>query len=105
MPSCATIITPSSARSIHILGTREAATPLRSQVEEALSACAGPVSVDFDGLLATQSFMDEFLGMLILRHGPSVLDRLRLLNCHEDVQAVARLVTEIRSRDFEAARQ
>jgi hypothetical protein len=105
MPSCATVIAPPSAPPIHILGTREAATPLRMQVEEALGASTEPVAIDFQGLLVTQSFMDEFLGMLILRHGPSILDRISLLNCHEDVQVVARLVAEIRSRDFAAARE
>lgn len=103
MSAYATKIAPAPAPAVFMLGTRDVATPIRSQVEQALSDGAPEVCVDFEGLLVTQSFMDEFLGVLILRHGPSILDKLKLLNCHDDVKVAAQLVTFIRSRDFEQA--
>jgi len=45
--------------------------------------------------------MDEFLGMLILRHGPKILERVVLQNCDDDVKAVAEFVAKIRVRDFQ----
>lgn len=47
--------------------------------------------------------MDEFLGVMILRRGPAVLDRMIFRNCNDDVKAVIHLVTSIRTRDYEAS--
>ena len=95
---------PAPAPAVFMLGTRDVATPLRTDVEKALAEGASEVCVDFEGLLVTQSFMDEFLGVLILRHGPGILDRITLANCHDDVKVTAELVTFIRSRDFNSQR-
>ena|SRR5688572_29745130 len=104
MSLCLTTITPAPVPTVFMLGTRDVATPLRTQVEEALSDGVEQVCVDFQGLLVTQSFMDEFLGVLILRHGPSILDKLTFSNCHEDVRVAAELVTFVRSRDFDTSK-
>jgi hypothetical protein len=86
-----------------MLGTRVAAAELRDQVESGLDeGCT--VQVDFKGLLVSQSFMDEFLGVLITRHGPAVLDRVEFKNCHDEVKAAARFVTNMRSREYEEIR-
>jgi hypothetical protein len=87
---------------ILMLGTRAAATDIRSQVEVGLEA-GQTVCVDFQGVLVSQSFMDELLGVLIVRHGPAVLERLVLRNCHEEVRAAARFVTKIRTAEFETS--
>jgi hypothetical protein len=82
-----------------MLGTRDVAAPLRTQVQEAIDAHHVPVCVDFQGLLVSQSFMDEFLGMLILRNGPAILKMIVFENCHADVKAAIDLVATVRSRD------
>jgi hypothetical protein len=84
-----------------MLGTRDVAAPLRTKVEAALDARPGSaICVDFEGLLVSQSFMDEFLGVLILRHGPDILDRVIFRNCNDDVKATVQFVASIRSRDY-----
>lgn len=60
----------------------------------------GSVCVDFGGLLVSQSFMDEFLGVMILRHGPSILERVVFRNCNDDVKAAVELVASVRSADY-----
>jgi STAS-like domain of unknown function (DUF4325) len=100
---CALTISAGPGPEIFMLGTRAAATDLRAQVEKALDN-ASAVCIDFDGYLTSQSFMDEFLGVLITRYGPSILDRLVLKNCHEEVRAAAQFVTSIRSKEFMQAR-
>lgn len=87
-----------------MLGTRDVAAPLRQRVEAAIEAGGIPVCVDFAELLVTQSFMDEFLGVLILRHGPRILDQIVFRNCRDDVKAAIELVAMVRSRDYQARR-
>lgn len=99
--ACAATIPASLGPNIFMLGTRDVATPLRDKVESALDASIGSVCVDFRGLLVSQSFMDEFLGVMILRRGPAVLDRVIFRNCNDDVKAAIRLVATIRTRDYE----
>jgi hypothetical protein len=85
---------------IFMLGTRDVALPLRKAVEEALDRGESTVCVDFADVLVSHSFMDEFLGGLILRRGPSVLDRVILRNCAADVKAAARFVVSVRSSHY-----
>jgi hypothetical protein len=98
--ACATRVLASRDSAIFMLGTRDVAAPLRSQVQDAIDANQTPVCVDFQGRLASQSFMDEFLGMLILRNGPAILERIIFQNCHDDVKATINLVATIRSKDY-----
>ena len=98
--ACETSIPAGPDPATFILGTRDVATPLRRQVEAALQKGMGAVCVDFGGLLVSQSFMDEFLGVMILRHGPSVLERVVFRNCNDDVKAAVDLVASVRSADF-----
>jgi len=82
------------------MGTRTAAVPLRSQVESALQNTSGDICLDFTGLTVTQGYMDELLGVLILRYGPSVLQRVAFKSCSEDVKAVIQFVANTRGRDY-----
>jgi hypothetical protein len=100
--ACATTIPAGRGSDMFILGTRAAAAQLRQGVENALAECGNCVCVDFHGVLVSQSFMDEFLGVLITRHGPAILERIALKNCHPDVKAAAQFVTSVRSREFQA---
>lgn len=87
---------------IFMLGTRDVAQPLRLEVESALESGVPTVCVDFRGLSVTQSFMDEFIGVLILRHGAAVLDRIVLQNCSDDVRVIAEVVASVRLRQTTA---
>jgi hypothetical protein len=85
---------------IYTLGTRTAAIPLRQQVESVLKSTQGDICLDFEGTTVTQGYMDELLGVLILRHGPSILARVAFRSCSEDVKAVIQFVANTRGRDF-----
>jgi len=98
--NCGSTVLASTDPSIFILGTREEALPLRQQVERALDQSKLTVCVDFCGITVTQSFIDEFVGVLILRRGPSLLERLAFRQCSEEVQAVIRFVVSSRIQDF-----
>lgn len=82
------------------LGTRTAAVPLRQQVEAALRETQGDICLDFSGVTVTQGYMDELLGVLILRHGPSVLQRVAFKACSEDVKSVIQFVANTRGSDY-----
>jgi hypothetical protein len=82
------------------LGTRSAAKPLRQQVELALQSTQGDICLDFEGITVTQGYMDELLGVLILRYGPSVVERVAFKACSDDVKAVIQFVANTRGRDF-----
>ena len=98
--NCGSTVLASTDPSIFILGTRDEAIPLRQQVERALDLSELAVCVDFCGTTVTQSFIDELVGVLILRRGPAVLQRLGFRQCSEEVQAVIRFVAASRIRDF-----
>jgi hypothetical protein len=101
--TCTATIPADLGPSIFMLGTRDVAAPLRDKVERALDTSEGSVCVDFRELLVSHSFMDEFLGVMILRRGPVVLDRVIFRNCNDDVKAVVQLVASIRTQDYGAS--
>jgi len=74
-----------------LVGARSTAMPLREQVEEILTQGA-EVVFDFTSVGVTQSFIDELVGVLILRHGPDVLGRLTFKSCSDDVRAIIEFV-------------
>jgi hypothetical protein len=94
-----TLTIASNTDSVKVLGTRYSAISLRERVEERLESCR-TVEVDFNGSFVTQSFVDELFGPLILRIGPTVLQRLVFLGCSEDTQAILKLVFASRLKDF-----
>jgi hypothetical protein len=94
-----TLTIASSTNSKQVLGTRYSAISLRERVEERLASCEA-VQVDFDGVFVTQSFVDELFGPIILRMGPTVLQRLVFLGCSEDTRAILKLVFASRIKDF-----
>lgn len=83
----------------HLVGARATATPLREQVEEALAQGA-EIVFDFSAVQATQSFIDELIGVLILRHGPDILSRLIFKSCSSDVRAVIEFVAADRCDQY-----
>lgn len=101
--ACPTTIPACLDPAIFMLGTRDIATPLRIKVESAIDEGHFPVCVDFGGLLATQSFLDEFLAPLILRHGPPILEKIVFKSCHDDLKAAIELVVTVRSSEYLAS--
>ena len=83
----------------HLVGARSTAMPLRAQVETTLAKGA-EIVFDFSSLGATQSFIDELVGALILRHGPDILDRLIFKSCSDDVRAIIEFVVADRCDQY-----
>ena len=80
-------------------GSRKRAALLRAELEEQLDEHTR-VTVDFSGVEVTQSFVDELVGVLVLRDGPAILKRLTFKGCSRDVQALLRFVCQTRANDF-----
>lgn len=87
------------ASSGRLVSTRAMAFPLREQVEEALLR-GDEVVLDFKGVQATQLCTDELVGVLILRHGPALLDRIIFRACTDDVRAVIEFVAADRCDQY-----
>ncbi|EKQ5877261.1 STAS-like domain-containing protein [Pseudomonas aeruginosa] len=81
---------------VRTFGIRATAEPYRQQVEEALQE-AGSVTIDFGGYEATQSFVDQLIGSLMLRHGREVLSKLVFENCSPEVKGIIRFVVKDRA--------
>ena len=86
-----------------MIGMRSSALPIRLQIENALGA-GQEVVIDFTGIAVTQSFIDELLGALILRNGPSVMQRIVLKGCSEETRGIIRFVASDRAEQFMQAR-
>ena len=82
-----------------MMGMRASADPIRGHAEELLDA-GSEVIFDFTGVAATQSFIDELVGALVIRYGPSILERLVFKGCSSDVRAILRFVTADRAAQF-----
>ena len=65
----------SDSDAANVLGTRYSAIDFRERIERQLESCPS-VELNFTGVFVTQSFVDELLGPLILRMGPTALERL-----------------------------
>lgn len=81
------------------LGTRLRAHSLRDELE-ILLATNDEIVLDFSGVEATQSFIDELLGVLVLERGPNVIERLVFRSCSEDVKAFINFVLGDRIEQF-----
>jgi len=81
--------------SVKTFGIRASAVPYRDQVEQALDASQS-VTIDFCGHEATQSFVDELIGSLILRRGRDVIAKLIFENCPAEVKGIIRFVVKDR---------
>lgn len=84
----------------HLVGSRLAAAPLREELEVALAQHDAEVILDFSGITATQSFVDELVGVLVLRHGPDVLARIVFKGCSDDVRAIIEFVVADRCDQY-----
>lgn len=82
-----------------LLGPRLAAAPIRKKIEIAL-AIGNDIVLDFSNIEATQSFIDELVGFLILQRGPDVLGRIIFKSCSDDVKAILQFVAADRCDQF-----
>ena len=85
------------------LGTRLRAAVLREELE-LLLADQSDIVLDFSGVEATQSFIDELLGMLVLERGPEVVERLVFRSCSDDVKAIINFVLSDRIEQYNSRR-
>lgn len=83
----------------HLVGTRHKAQSVRASIEEVILQ-GGEVVFDFSNTEVTQSFVDELVGVLILRHGPTVLDRLVFKSCSSSVRAIIEFVATDRCDQY-----
>jgi hypothetical protein len=88
----------------HFFGTRFIGQQMRGELEALLDQHQS-VEVDFTGLNATQSFIDEMVGVLVLHYGPAILQRLSFKGCNEDIQTILHFVVSSRLADFESQKQ
>jgi hypothetical protein len=54
---------------------------------------------------ATQSFIDELLGILILKHGPDITQRLVFKGCADDIKEIISFVVSTRTEDYQKKNQ
>lgn len=82
-----------------LIGPRIAAAPILEQIELSLNRKL-EVVLNFDGVEATQSFIDGLIGALILKRGPDVLDQLIFRACSPDVKAILEFVAADRCDQY-----
>jgi hypothetical protein len=85
-----------------MFGARATATPVRSSIENALNLGSN-VSIDFDGVKATQGFIDELVGVLVLRKGPDILSRLSFNSCSDELRSIVKFVVADRAEQYAQA--
>lgn len=89
---------------LRFFGTRFIGQQMRGELEALLDQNQN-LEVDFTGLNATQSFIDEMIGVLVLRYGPAILQRLSFKGCNEDIQTILHFVVSSRLADHKASKQ
>lgn len=85
-----------------MIGMRAVAIPLRDKAEQVLLG-GREVVFDFADVSVTQSFVDELIGNLILRHGPDLLERMIFSNCSDDTRAILEFVASDRADQYLSA--
>ncbi|RYG96827.1 MAG: DUF4325 domain-containing protein [Alphaproteobacteria bacterium] len=83
------------SETVRTLGLRASATPFRKQIESQLDS-GSYVVIDFSGKEATQSFVDELIGSLVLRRGRAVISQMTFKNCPDDVKSIIKFVVNDR---------
>ena len=79
--------------SLDVLTSRETGFGFRAAIESVLQTDEETVILDFSCIRnATQSCLDEMIGVLIMAHGPDVLRRLRFRGCRPTVRSLIEYV-------------
>jgi uncharacterized protein DUF4325 len=82
-------------------GTRFLGRSLRSALENLIGSPEEPVEVriNFASVGVTQSFLDEFLGVLVVNQGQPLVDRLIFTGTTKETRALLGLVIGARLHD------
>lgn len=81
------------------MGSRIRALKIREDLEQAL--LKNPeVEIDFANINIGQSFADELIGVLVLKHGPDILRKLIFKNCSDIVKTTIQFVVTDRYDEF-----
>ncbi len=83
-----------------LVSSRLAAAPVRDELEITLAQVGAEVVLDFSGIGATQSFVDELVGVLVQCHGPDILSRIVFKGCSDDVRAIIEFVVADRCDQY-----
>lgn len=86
----------SRSETVRTLGMRASAAPYRKEIEMMLDS-GNTVVIDFSGKEATQSFVDELVGALVLKRGESVVSKLSFKNCPDAVKSIIKFVINDRA--------
>lgn len=81
------------------LGRRARAVAHRQQLEAMLDQ-GYVLDLDFEGVEATQSYIDELIGLLVLHRGPQVMQRIRFHKCSADLKAIIKFVVADRAAQY-----
>lgn len=87
------------SETVRTLGMRASATPYRKEIERCLDT-GYTVAIDFSGKDATQSFVDELIGGLILKRGRTILASISFQNCPDDVKSIIKFVVNDRAHQL-----
>ena len=82
-----------------MMGMRQSALPLRERMESALAE-GGRVDLDFTDVEATHSFIDELIGVIVGKQGPTVLSQISFKGCSATVKGILQFVAADRAKDF-----
>jgi len=81
------------------LGQRHSARPIRALIVTALNA-DHPITLNFKGISATQSFTDELIGQLILERGPNILKLISFKGCSMEMRGIITFVIKDRTHQY-----
>lgn len=93
------VIALKPSASTSMMGMRRSALPLRQTIEEAIAE-GQTIELDFSGVEATQSFIDELVGVLVSKLGPTVLEQVAFKGCSAALKGIISFVVADRARDF-----
>ncbi len=76
------------------IASRESALFVRKIIENNLKN--NKVIIDFHDINATQGYIDELIGVLVMEHGSRVIDKLIFRNCSNDLKSIISFVVSDR---------
>lgn len=82
-----------------VMGVRSGALSLREHIETTLEN-GGRIDLDFSGVEATHSFVDELIGVIVSKRGPAVLSQISFKGCSSTVKGILKFVAADRAKDF-----
>lgn len=80
------------------LSSREKARVIRLEIDSAFDL-GEEVVFDFEGVSATQSFLDELIGVLVLKRGVDLLNNAKFSHCNDDSKLILKYVVKSRLKD------